>query len=95
MIAGQPIYEHGLTEEMLEDLHKLRLLRIELVENQLKDLEQTKSDLDVRELFASEKLEMSALKEALEEKRVFLQNRLDEPKAIYTDEIQFFLEIAN
>lgn len=92
--ALTPIFDHGLSEEMLKDLAHLRQLRIDLVENQLNDIEQTKNDLSAREIITLEDLELASLRKALEQKLEDLRHRLNEPTAIFMDEIQFFLEVA-
>lgn len=94
MSSGTPIYEHGFSDEMLEDLKELRSMRVDLVKKQIADVVQTQQDIMERDLFGSEVVSVDELREALLEKLEVLEVRLENPKAIYTDEIEFFLDVA-
>ena len=88
---------YEIEPEALDDINRLRQIRINLVRDQLLNLEQTMSQLIERGIMEPPTDHGIALKElrfALEMKISDLARRLAEPGYVYEDEVQFFLQVS-
>ena len=88
---------YEIDSEAVEDINRLRQIRINLVRDQLMALEQTLSQMIERGIMDApidRKLALKELRVALESKISDLARRLAEPGYVYEDEVQFFLQVA-
>lgn len=95
-LAAQPVYEHGFDEDTLEELRGLRVIRLELAEQQLAKFEDTMKQLCERGLVSKEELqaESEQLRQELSDRVQVLTNRMQDSQAIYMDEIEFYLSFT-
>jgi hypothetical protein len=88
---------YAIDPEALDDINRLRQIRINLVRDQLLNLEQTMAQLIERGIVEQpidHALALKDLRFALEMKIGDLAKRLAEPGYVYEDEVQFFLQVS-
>ena len=93
-IAGVAIEGHGLDDETVEHINRLRQWRLSLVRQQLMKVDETGAELINRGLISLQEYEHDDLKLALQCKIDSIADRLKKPTTIYSDEIDFFLNVA-
>jgi DNA-binding TFAR19-related protein (PDSD5 family) len=88
---------YAIDPEALDDINRLRQIRINLVRDQLMNLEHTMAQLIDRGIVEKpidHALALKDLRFALEAKISDLAKRLAEPGYVYEDEVQFFLQVS-
>jgi hypothetical protein len=91
------IFEHDFDPQTITELEELRSVRLGLAERQLNEVEKTASSLQSQGLDAScdDHLFMTGLRNELEGKISLLKDRINQRGVFYTDEVMFYLSIAD
>ena len=95
MTGNVAIEGHGLDQEAIEHINRLRQWRMSLVRQQLLNVDETGAELLKRGLITLEDFEHDELKAALQEKIDGIADRLKRPDVIYQDEVEFYLKMAH
>ena len=86
-------FDREFDQGMLEQLGTLRILRLNMAENLLKNLDATSEQLVARGLIAA--VDQGELRQELTERIRMIRERLAQPERIYSDEIAFYDELVD
>jgi polyhydroxyalkanoate synthesis regulator phasin len=89
------VFECPIDESTLASIQELRILRIEVLQKQIKQIDKVvetlmqQGDLQADERVPYREVILAELQEKCEE----LQNRLDNRETIYSDELELYLDV--
>lgn len=94
---AEVVFECNLDETTLTSLNELRTLRLDVINRQIREIDKVVETLISHGVFQKEEREAYrvAVLNELQEKSEMIQVRLQEPKVIYSDEIELYLSVLN
>ena len=89
------IIEGNFDGEMIQMFQELRLIRLEVLREQLRSSSAIASTLGASEASEKESFEEVNIRSILTEKIACIEKRLAEGNAIYADELDLFVDLLN
>ena len=88
------ILEQHFDKGLLSQIDSLRMIRLTMAENMMRDLDRTETELKTRGLVAGEeKMDRDDLKKELGERIKIMRERIQRPDVVYPDEISMYVEM--
>jgi hypothetical protein len=95
MEIASVVFQHNFDRDMLDQIDSLRMIRLNMAEKMLADLEGTCAQLSERGLIegAMDSVPTHELREELVERVATLKSRLERPDVVYADEISLYADL--
>lgn len=91
MEISSVVIEHGFDKEMLEQIDSLRMIRLNLAEKMLKDLDATAAALKERGLIDA--AETEELRQEATDRVKTLKARMGRPDVVWADEVSLYVDL--
>jgi hypothetical protein len=97
MLSTPRIFDHDFDARTIKDLEHLRIIRLDMAQEQLGQIHETARALNNRGLHTNsgDAAFVAELRRELEEKVEMLEARLSKKGVFYTDEVQMYLSLVD